>query len=750
MQRVRLAGGAGRPGPTRSTARRARRCGSTSAGPCCNRRLNRAACATVPLPWSSTTPWSGVASTAHGSTRSSTRWSSGSCASGSSTTSAIRSPRRRRAARSRSPWCRPVRLRRLAGRARPRRRAARRCRRSPGAGARHRRAWTGLPLATAAGAVVHLDLERADEADLAALARLARRPGGREGHARRQGPAARAARPRLGTRRAHQRHGPGGLPRAARAAHLRPGGPGRALPRPRTLGPASAGEAQLRSTPTWTRPRPPGRARPQRSGDLADVLDASPGPARRRRAAAARSSCRWCTCWPTWSAAGIAVDRAQAWRASSRVRAADGARSEAQAHAIAGRPFNLGSPKQLQVILFDERGLPKTKRIKTGYTTDAEALAALFVADRAPAPGPPAAPGATPRGCGRPWQGCSPWSTPAAASTPPSTRPSRPPGGCPAPTRTCRTSRSAPRRAAGSAAASSSAPGTSSLMTADYSQIEMRIMAHLSEDAGPHRGVPLRRGPAHHGGVPGLRGPARRGGPRACGGGSRRCPTGWRTACPPSGCRSSSASRGTRRAASWTEYFARFGGVRDYLREIVDQARRHRLHRDDDGPPALPARPDQRQPPAPRDGRADGAQRADPGVGGRPHQGRDARRRTPRCAVPACAAGCCCRCTTSSCSRWRRGSGTQVEALVREAMGRRADLSVPAGGVGRRRADLGGRRATERGGATHPALTPAHALPYRGRCVAPALSRTETAWLLRRPGFLRCGQRGATRLPAES
>ncbi|MGF7238718.1 MAG: DNA polymerase I [Frankia sp.] len=48
-----------------------------------------------------------------------------------------------------------------------------------------------------------------------------------------------------------------------------------------------------------------------------------------------------------------------------------------QAHQIVGRPFNLGSPKQLQQILFDELGLPKTKRIKTGYTTDADALAWL-------------------------------------------------------------------------------------------------------------------------------------------------------------------------------------------------------------------------------------------------------------------------------------------------------------------------------------------------------------------------------------
>ncbi|MCM3882204.1 DNA polymerase I [Frankia sp. R82] len=51
----------------------------------------------------------------------------------------------------------------------------------------------------------------------------------------------------------------------------------------------------------------------------------------------------------------------------------------AQAHEIVGRAFNLGSPKQLQQILFDELGLPKTKKIKTGYTTDADALAWLAV-----------------------------------------------------------------------------------------------------------------------------------------------------------------------------------------------------------------------------------------------------------------------------------------------------------------------------------------------------------------------------------
>ena len=43
-----------------------------------------------------------------------------------------------------------------------------------------------------------------------------------------------------------------------------------------------------------------------------------------------------------------------------------------------GKQINLGSPKQLQVVLFDELEMPKTKRTKTGYTTDADALQSLF------------------------------------------------------------------------------------------------------------------------------------------------------------------------------------------------------------------------------------------------------------------------------------------------------------------------------------------------------------------------------------
>jgi DNA polymerase-1 len=50
----------------------------------------------------------------------------------------------------------------------------------------------------------------------------------------------------------------------------------------------------------------------------------------------------------------------------------------AEAFRVIGKEINLGSPKQLQVVLFDELGMPKTKRTKTGYTTDADALQQLY------------------------------------------------------------------------------------------------------------------------------------------------------------------------------------------------------------------------------------------------------------------------------------------------------------------------------------------------------------------------------------
>jgi DNA polymerase-1 len=50
---------------------------------------------------------------------------------------------------------------------------------------------------------------------------------------------------------------------------------------------------------------------------------------------------------------------------------------EREAHELAGYPVNLNSPKQLQTLLFDKLGLPVKKRGKTGPSTDAEVLEEL-------------------------------------------------------------------------------------------------------------------------------------------------------------------------------------------------------------------------------------------------------------------------------------------------------------------------------------------------------------------------------------
>jgi len=74
---------------------------------------------------------------------------------------------------------------------------------------------------------------------------------------------------------------------------------------------------------------------------------------------------------------GIAVDHEllEELEEGFAVRVRDAAEA---AYAVIGKEINLGSPKQLQVVLFEERGMPKTKRTKTGYTTDADALQGLY------------------------------------------------------------------------------------------------------------------------------------------------------------------------------------------------------------------------------------------------------------------------------------------------------------------------------------------------------------------------------------
>ncbi|CAI9419898.1 DNA polymerase I [Nocardioides sp. T2.26MG-1] len=152
-----------------------------------------------------------------------------------------------------------------------------------------------------------------------------------------------------------------------------------------------------------------------------------------------------------------------------------------EAFAVIGKEINLGSPKQLQVVLFDELDMPKTKRTKTGYTTDADALQALYVKTEHPfllhllrhrdvSRLRQTIEGLlkTVAGDGRIHTTFNQLiaATGRLSSTDPNLQN--------IPVRTEEGRRIREGFVVG--------PGYESLMTADYSQIEMRIMAHLSED----------------------------------------------------------------------------------------------------------------------------------------------------------------------------------------------------------------------------------------------------------------------------
>ena len=82
-------------------------------------------------------------------------------------------------------------------------------------------------------------------------------------------------------------------------------------------------------------------------------------------------------------ATGIAIDKAEMKSLLSFFE-----KEEAEATSLAyksvGHEFNAASPKQLQVVLFEELKLPKTKRIKTGFSTDAESLEWLYSTTKHP------------------------------------------------------------------------------------------------------------------------------------------------------------------------------------------------------------------------------------------------------------------------------------------------------------------------------------------------------------------------------
>jgi DNA polymerase-1 len=75
-------------------------------------------------------------------------------------------------------------------------------------------------------------------------------------------------------------------------------------------------------------------------------------------------------------AAGVAIDR-EALALLDVEFGGEMARLESEIYLDVGHDFNLGSPKQLEQILFYELGLPKGKRTKTGYSTDASVLEEL-------------------------------------------------------------------------------------------------------------------------------------------------------------------------------------------------------------------------------------------------------------------------------------------------------------------------------------------------------------------------------------
>ena len=180
---------------------------------------------------------------------------------------------------------------------------------------------------------------------------------------------------------------------------------------------------------------------------------------------------------------GIAVDLELLLDLHAEFAAAVAAAAAEAYDAIGGNEINLGSPKQLQAVLFDQLGLPKTKKNKTGYTTDAEALASLQAAN----PHPFLEALLRHRDVTRlrtVIDGLIPMvddggrihttfqQTIAATGRLSSTDPNLQN----IPIRSAEGRRIRQAFVVGS--------GYESLMTADYSQIEMRIMAHLSEDAG--------------------------------------------------------------------------------------------------------------------------------------------------------------------------------------------------------------------------------------------------------------------------
>jgi DNA polymerase-1 len=242
------------------------------------------------------------------------------------------------------------------------------------------------------------------------------------------------------------------------------------------------------------------------------------------------------------------------------------------AYAVIGKQINLGSPKQLQVVLFDELGMPKTKRTKTGYTTDAEALQSLYDKTEHPF----LAHMLEHRDASRLRQTVEGLlksvsddgrihttfnqmiaATGRLSSTEPNLQN--------IPIRTEEGRRIREAFMVGS--------GFESLLTADYSQIEMRIMAHVSDDAGLidafHSGEDFHSVMAAR--VFQVDGAAVSVAQRSK---IKAMNYGLAYGLSAFGLSQQLKIETSEARALMDEYFERFGGVRDYLHGVVEEARR--------------------------------------------------------------------------------------------------------------------------------------------------------------------------------
>ncbi|WP_212814760.1 MULTISPECIES: DNA polymerase I [unclassified Mycolicibacterium] len=269
--------------------------------------------------------------------------------------------------------------------------------------------------------------------------------------------------------------------------------------------------------------------------------------------------------------AGIAVDIDLLGRLQSQF--SDQIRDAAEAaYAAIGEQINLGSPKQLQVVLFDKLEMPKTKRTKTGYTTDTDALQSLLDKTGHPflqhllAHRDATRLKVTVDGLlnavasdGRIHTTFN--QTIAATGRLSSTEPNL--QNIPIRTEAGRQIREA----------FVVGKGFTELMTADYSQIEMRIMAHLSGDAGLieafNTGEDLHTFVASRAfGVPSEEVTAEL---------RRRVKAmsyGLAYGLSAYGLASQLKISTEEAKQQMDQYFDRFGGVRDYLHSVVEQARK--------------------------------------------------------------------------------------------------------------------------------------------------------------------------------